>query len=565
MSWLQREEWKAPAPKAQLQRMALPVSTVFLHHTVTPVTSDAKADFLKVTNYSKYIDVPYTVMVHPDGTIATGRYLNGVPALGAHTAGKNSISLGVALLGNYVNDQPTPAALDSIVTVLEAFVSKGYITAQFVLKSHSDAPYATACLPLDETDLLTPEGWKPLGSIKTGDSIAQWENGVISFVPTVGIVDPYLSKVTKVRKSEMTDNHRVVYRGRHIESWKIKTFDQINSDVFLPHSGISNFEGMDISEDYLRFLVWVQADGHYKYEIKKDGSKGYYGIEFHFKKQRKIDSVLDIAESLGIPVKVNEHMDGTVSLSIYGAEHVYSAEKYLSNKCFTWDWLNMSMSQFEVFWEELLQADGCTANNSYSSNEKINTEIVQAILVTHGRKSHIYSDGRSKGDRVFSQGEHYQINLTKNNREKLVSRETLVGCVEVPSGVIVVRQYGQAYIVGNCCGTNLKAKIASILGYIGFDDPVVPVYTPVPVPQKPQTPTNNYPAYPMLLKRGSKNVFVRQAQAKLHDRGWKITVDGDFGPNTEKIVKQFQAEKGLTADGIIGPKTWNTIWKAPIT
>ena len=562
MAWLQRDEWLAPAPKAALQRMALPVSTVFLHHTVTPVSSDPKADFRKVTNYSKYVDVPYTVMVHPDGTIATGRYLNGVPALGAHTSGKNSVSLGVAVLGNYVNDQPTQAAIDSVATVLSAFIANGFITTSFVLKAHQDAPYATACLPLDETDLLTPEGWIPLGSIKTAEVVPQWENGVVSFVRTVGAVVPYLSKVTKVRKSEMTDNHRVVYRGRHSEPWKIKTFDQINSDVFLPHSGISNFKGMNISEDYLRFLVWVQADGHYKYETKIDGSKGYYGIEFHFKKQRKIDSVLDIVESLDMPVKVNEHMDGTVSLSIYGAEHVHNAEKYLSNKCFTWDWLNMSMSQFKAFWEELLQADGCTANNSYSSNQKINTEIVQAILVTHGRKSHIYSDGRARGDRVFSQGEHYQINLNKNSREKLSSRETLVGCVEVPSGVIVVRQYGQAYVVGNCCGTNLKVKIAEILGKVGH---VSPVYTPQPVKQKPQTPISNHPAYPMLLRKGSKGVFVVQLQQKLKDRGWKITVDGDFGPATDKVVRAYQKEKGLSVDGLIGPATWNSIFKSPVT
>lgn len=258
MAWLQRNEWDAPAPKAQLQRMALPVSKVFLHHTVTSVSDDPIADFKKVTNYSKYIDVPYTVMVHPDGTIATGRYLNGVPALGAHTGGHNTTSLGVALLGRYDQDvQPTDAAIESIATVLNAFAQQGFITKSFQFKSHSDAPYATAC-----------------------------------------------------------------------------------------------------------------------------------------------------------------------------------------------------------------------------------------------------------------------------------------------------------------CGTNLKAQISAIISKTNI---VESVFVPQPVPQIPQPPVNNIPAFPMLLMKGAKGNFVRQFQQKLRDRGWNIVVDGDFGSKTESIVKQFQKEKGLAVDGKVGVNTWNAIWKSPVT
>jgi len=258
MAWYQRNEWDAPAPKAALQRMGLPVSTVFLHHTVTPVSSDSKADMRRVTNYNSYVDVPYNVVVHPNGDIFTGRYLNGMPALGAHTGGHNSTSLGIALIGRY--DQgvaPSAEALASIARVLNAFGQQGFITKTFRLKSHSDAPYATAC-----------------------------------------------------------------------------------------------------------------------------------------------------------------------------------------------------------------------------------------------------------------------------------------------------------------CGTNLKAQIASIYANANV---VGGIFVPQPVPQKPQAPKSNYPAYPMLLRRGMKNVFIGQFQQKFHDRGWRIVVDHDFGPATEKVVRAFQREKGLVEDGIVGPQTWRAIWNAPVT
>ena len=53
------------------------------------------------------------------------------------------------------------------------------------------------------------------------------------------------------------------------------------------------------------------------------------------------------------------------------------------------------------------------------------------------------------------------------------------------------------------------------------------------------------------IKKGSKGEAVRTLQRLLG-----IKVDGDFGPATEKAVVQFQKSKGITADGIVGNKTW---------
>lgn len=54
----------------------------------------------------------------------------------------------------------------------------------------------------------------------------------------------------------------------------------------------------------------------------------------------------------------------------------------------------------------------------------------------------------------------------------------------------------------------------------------------------------------MLLKKGSKGSNVKLLQESL-----KVTADGDFGPGTEKAVKEWQTENGLAADGIVGPAT----------
>lgn len=58
---------------------------------------------------------------------------------------------------------------------------------------------------------------------------------------------------------------------------------------------------------------------------------------------------------------------------------------------------------------------------------------------------------------------------------------------------------------------------------------------------------------------------IKQFQSKLKDRGWTITPDGRFGAATKKVVRQFQAEKGLNVDGGVGPATWSAIWSEPVT
>lgn len=75
-----------------------------------------------------------------------------------------------------------------------------------------------------------------------------------------------------------------------------------------------------------------------------------------------------------------------------------------------------------------------------------------------------------------------------------------------------------------------------------YDGGVCAVVNPYPVPVK-------------ILRRGMRGMDVKWLQWELDSMGYKLTVDGCFGPTTEKVVKTYQLGHGLIVDGIVGPKT----------
>lgn len=58
---------------------------------------------------------------------------------------------------------------------------------------------------------------------------------------------------------------------------------------------------------------------------------------------------------------------------------------------------------------------------------------------------------------------------------------------------------------------------------------------------------------------------VRTWQERMRQRRWTIGVDAIYGPQSAGVCRQFQRDKGLTVDGIVGPRTWNASWTAPVT
>jgi N-acetylmuramoyl-L-alanine amidase len=67
---------------------------------------------------------------------------------------------------------------------------------------------------------------------------------------------------------------------------------------------------------------------------------------------------------------------------------------------------------------------------------------------------------------------------------------------------------------------------------------------------KTKTVLNTY-----TVKNYTNNAYAKWIQQRLKDKGYSIKVDGKFGKDSEKVLKQFQKDKGLKVDGVCGYNT----------
>lgn len=326
-----------------------------------------------------------------------------------------------------------------------------------------------SCVPTN-SEVLTKEGWVRIGDIKIGDEIAcaDIDNLRITFEEVYDKVPVKQQDTYTNNGLTATKDHRMVYCTHASDFWRIEDYKHLLSSgnlIYIPLAGYAKNDGLNITDDMLRFYIAVQADGHYMYEKRKNGEKSYHGLEFHLKKERKIERIKEILDSCGFDWVENKKSDGSVSIRIYNDSDVNIVrdicEKFLENKHFTWKCLELSEHQAKVFLEEILLWDGCINADMYTSKDKINIDIVSALASINGVGSKVTGDNITFRDVPYMTLGKDDAS-TKRNSKQHGTAKTEVTCVSVKTGIFLMRQNGKTFIVGNCPGDWLYNRLGDV-------------------------------------------------------------------------------------------------------
>lgn len=333
----------------------------------------------------------------------------------------------------------------------------------------------------EETEILTSDGFKRAKDISDKDILASFvkETGEITY-DLVEAIEKFSAsgayKVSGKHKNELvTPKHNLVINGEFVP---VDTFKYGKRDDFR-HTGYTNQQPLNLTDDELRLITWVVADG-----TMVDNSKYVKGstkrlIQFKLSKTRKIDELRELLTRMGIKFTFKP---ATMSASnvlqpyyirIYGddARKIYSY--FGEKKVFPVEFKQLSKNQLLIVCETIAITDGRYNGGSieWSSIEKENIDTIQIACINNGVTLNYTAYNRvggfsAKRKRLYIANIYVNgFNLDKNQKIKsrFINKEFNFVGVQTKNGTIITRRKGVINFTGNSRITP-KIRVSTAFG-----------------------------------------------------------------------------------------------------
>ena len=299
-----------------------------------------------------------------------------------------------------------------------------------------------------DTCVLTRDGWVRLDEWSGQDIMQVTQEGASFVQPLAYVNKPYDGTMYTVGRGRYhictTPGHNLVVKDKKGDWKKLKMQDvasQKNVPVFTTFTG----GGIGYSDNLLRILIAISADG--SIDVRADGRKY---VRISFLKERKIDRMRSLLKAEKIPYHEGVHQSGHTCFCFNCSEAFKEFPMSLIS--------SLDMRQKLLLIDELQYWDGYrpkTRNQiEYYTTNYNNAVFVQTLAATSGIYSGIcvkrykdrkWSDGYTV--RVCFDQKHATISKDERTEEHFTGR---VYCLQVPSGMLLVRCGKHISVCGNC-------------------------------------------------------------------------------------------------------------------
>jgi len=331
------------------------------------------------------------------------------------------------------------------------------------------------CFPAD-TEILTPAGFIKFSDLKPDLQVWQVDPQSLegSWVRPSRIIDrlytgDMVNYDNRYGGFQVTAGHTMLWAGqvnhkradkalrRHVT--KAGDGAEVSADHFIHFTTSKEAAPNDITDAHIWLACALHADSWY--DVKRDK----YNIEVA--KPRKVEKLRQLLDDAGCkyPVRPGHNLPTVKWNYLDFTSPLLQGKEFLLAGLST-----LTTPQIAVFVEALQFWDGeYVARHSDRSNRftwgqmnRAEVEKVQQFLVTHGYGAALTADANG-----FSKLSIRKTSVTRLKlKDSQLDGRTLkassitathvvdfrVGCVTVPSGFILVRQNGRAFVSGNCSG-----------------------------------------------------------------------------------------------------------------
>ena len=326
------------------------------------------------------------------------------------------------------------------------------------------------CLTPDH-EVLTENGWKSISEVKIDDKVITYNTStkLLEYNKVENTHKKYINEkiyhlYNKHYDTLVTGEHRVYCEKEKIKNG-IKTYEPIfynpekNIESYVRYviSGNKNNAGLDISDNMIRLIIWIVADGYM--EIK-NGS--FDSIRFHLSKERKIKELLNLLNDMGIEYTSHIQKDKKrykirISKKVF---YNIGLNNYLDpfDKKLPKQFRKLNNYQTQIVYDTYAITDGHKYNNTVqiSTSKKDEMDILQEIFTLnniHCQYSIRYFKNKNhKNAYIMSccPGLCYTKPRGKQIKNETIDYDGYVYCLTVPNSTFLVRRNGKTFITGNC-------------------------------------------------------------------------------------------------------------------
>jgi len=320
-----------------------------------------------------------------------------------------------------------------------------------------------------ETEYLTPTGWKKMNEYKDTDKVLQYdkETGYTNFVtPSKYIKHPckemYHFK-TKFSDQMFSEDHTLLFRKANGDLVDENTKDFVERHNKLVN-GVTNRrqlttfkiarEGISLTEDEIRLMVAIIADGHYLKRVRNLNR-----VQLQFKKAIKIERLETLLIKMNIKYVKAIYKDGYTR---------FKFDAPIVAKDYSQFW-ECSKEQLEIICDEVFHWDG--SGNQFFSLNKQSIDFIQYALTSCGFTANIntyYRESRDTLEYTLTKSTKDSFSMSNsqgNHKIELVNNpDGYKYSFTVPSSYLVLRRGGNIFVTHNCGKDSIVEICGNLFG-----------------------------------------------------------------------------------------------------